>query len=157
MCVTSGGGGRARALQEARQRAGVTTVRTGGVLGTLAGGAAAVRGLASKKAMDTSLTAMTTSKPVFQVGVYLASTAAVVVLGRGKGGGRLCCRHFILLGAVHKRWWCLAVSCLVLLTSWWFVLCYSSYCCAVGDFYCVVVYSFELKKVVAFCLCLRLS
>ncbi|CAB1121207.1 unnamed protein product [Ectocarpus sp. CCAP 1310/34] len=55
-----------RIIQEARQRAGVTTVRTGGVLGTLAGGAAAVRGLASKKTMNTSMPAMTTSKPVFQ-------------------------------------------------------------------------------------------
>lgn len=52
----------------------MTTVRTGGVLGTLAGGAAAVRGLATKKTIDTSMPAMTTSKPVFQV--YLSSDHA---------------------------------------------------------------------------------
>lgn len=51
----------------------MTTVRTGGVLGTLAGGAAAVRGLASKKNVDTSMPAMTTSKPVFQVRTVCAS------------------------------------------------------------------------------------
>ena len=48
----------------------MTTVRTGGVLGTITGGAAAVRGLASKnknKAADNAMPAMTTSKPVFQV------------------------------------------------------------------------------------------
>ena len=46
----------------------MTTVRTGGVLGTLTGGAKAVRGIASRnKGVDNSMPAMTTSKPVFQV------------------------------------------------------------------------------------------
>lgn len=98
MCVVCDFGG-VCALQEARQRAGVTTVRTGGVLGTLSEGAAAVRGLGSKKAVDTSMPAMTTSKPVFQVGsVYLASSAvAVLALGGARRSSLFSSLFFVLL------------------------------------------------------------
>ena len=53
-------------LKEARQRTGRTTVRTGGVMGKVAGGAATMRGLANRT-NDDVIPAMTASKPVFQV------------------------------------------------------------------------------------------
>ncbi|CAM9745824.1 unnamed protein product [Ascophyllum nodosum] len=54
-----------RIIQEARQRTGRTTVRTGGVMGKVAGGAATMRGLANRT-NDDVIPAMTASKPVFQ-------------------------------------------------------------------------------------------
>ncbi|CAN0119251.1 unnamed protein product, partial [Laminaria digitata] len=54
-----------RIIQEARQKNGRNEVRTGGVIGKLAGGVSAVRGLASKTGSDVT-PAMTASKPVFQ-------------------------------------------------------------------------------------------
>lgn len=53
-------------FQEARQRVGRHSVRTGSVLGRVTGGAAANLGLATRTNNDVR-PAMTSSKPVFQV------------------------------------------------------------------------------------------